>query len=357
MNLRKPDKLPHYELIDHPEFIRKTTGIDPYENHFEAMVELYRILDIDVVVYLPNKLQDQRKLKVMDHGHTHHTEWGVLPSVWLEPPFGHLAAREILDFDPWREDLISVTEWANLPSPTRDLDEIAQEFAERYEKCQSAVRGSSVYLGGYYLTLFMWPRMLFDFESFIIAAAQEPRAFGELLERFAEVSRKYVEAWSRTDVEFIYIHDDIALTQGPVFAPSWYDDFVFPRYQEIWEPLKKEGKKIVFTSDGNLDALIDGLVEAGVDGFQIEPVTNMEAIAQKYGDSHFLMGNISTVVLTNKDEEAIEREIRRCLRQAGGCPGFFLSCSQTIPHNVPLENLEAYFRLCERYDHEREAVG
>lgn len=350
LNLKKPDKIPHCECIDHPDFIRKVTGIDPYQNYFDALVKMYRVLDIDLVFHLPEKKRLKRREELTSGKHVKFTKWGVLDSLWMEPPFKHLSTKEILDFDPCEENMNLTTKWINLPSSNQDIDQIAGEFTARFNECQGAVRSSSVYLGGYYMTLYMWPRLLFDFEAFTIAAIQEPRAFGELLDRFAQISKKYLDAWSRTGVQYMYIHDDIALTRGPVFAPKWYDKYLFPRYKKIWEPLKQKGIKIIFCSDGNLDLLIDGLVEAGADGFQIEPVTNMELLAKKYGDRVSIMGNISTQILTFKGEKEIEEEIKRCIREAGECPGFFLYCSQPIPYNVPLENIEAYFKLCEKYD-------
>ncbi len=350
INLKKTDRIPHCEYISQPEFIKKVSGIDPYQKHWEAMVKTYETLDIDIVFHLPIKKKLERREELVKSQRVKSTKWGVLDSLWMDPPFADLSIQEILDFDPWTEDLSLLTKWVNLPSPKKDIDAIAKEFAERFRECQNSIRSSTVYMGRHYTTLYMWPRMLFDFEKFTIAAVQEPRAFDELLDRFAQMSKKYLDAWTRTDVQIMQIHDDIAFADRPVFSPSWYDKHLFPRYKKIWEPLKKKGIKIIFCSDGNLDLLIDGLVDAGADGFQIEPVTNMQRLAKKYGDTHSIMGNISTQILTFKGEKEIEEEIKRCISEAGECPGFFLFCSQTIPYNVPLENVEAYFKLCKKYD-------
>ena len=50
----------------------------------------------------------------------------------------------------------------------------------------------------------------------------------------------------------------------------------------------------MFCSDGNYDEFVDHIAEAGVHGFAMEPLTRMETIVEKYGQTHVIMGNADT---------------------------------------------------------------
>ena len=53
VNLKKVDRVPSNEWIDHPKFVHKITGIDPYENTTDAVVAAIQKLGIDWYVSIP----------------------------------------------------------------------------------------------------------------------------------------------------------------------------------------------------------------------------------------------------------------------------------------------------------------
>ena len=85
------------------------------------------------------------------------------------------------------------------------------------------------------------------------------------------------------------------------------------------------------------------------DGFIIEECCNLEHIAEKYGNSHVIIGGIDISVLTYGNISSVIKEVRRCLRAAGPYPGYFLNVSGSIPDNVPIMNLKTYFEVTNKY--------
>jgi len=41
-------------------------------------------------------------------------------------------------------------------------------------------------------------------------------------------------------------------------------------------------------------------------------------------------------------------EVKRCLEIAGSYPGYFINVSGSIPDNVPIANLETYFKAVKK---------
>ena len=127
---------------------------------------------------------------------------------------------------------------------------------------------------------------------------------------------------------------------------------MFPNYKTLFEPLHEAGKKILFTADGNYTEYIDNVAACGVNGFVMEPATDMKYIAEKYGKTHIFVGNADTSVLLNGTREDIENEVRRCMDIGKNCPGFIMAVGNHIPVNTPVENAlwynECYEKMARR---------
>ena len=117
-------------------------------------------------------------------------------------------------------------------------------------------------------------------------------------------------------------------------------------------PILESGKKLIYTSDGNYTQFIDDIAATGVNGFVLEPCTDMRYIAEKYGKTHAFIGNADTRILLSGTPEEIRAEVKRCMDIGKSCPGFFLAVGNHIPANTPVENCliyeEAYREMCRR---------
>jgi uroporphyrinogen decarboxylase len=199
----------------------------------------------------------------------------------------------------------------------------------------------------------MWGVEVFGWELFMETAVLKEKEFDDLLEKFKEVSVRYMTAWEASSVEQIICHDDLSDSRGPVFHPDWYRKHIFPRYKEIFYPFKSKGKKIIFCSDGNITPFLDDLLEAGVDGFMIEtPATDFKNIINKCGKDKVIIGGVDTKILTFKTSEEIDVYVKEVISMARDCPGFFFSSPGGIHGGIPMENLEAYFNARWRYGKE-----
>lgn len=57
----------------------------------------------------------------------------------------------------------------------------------------------------------------------------------------------------------------------------------------------------------------DDDTDCGVDGFVLEPLTDIEYIAENYGDSHVFIGNADTRILLKGTNREIRAEVQRCM--------------------------------------------
>jgi hypothetical protein len=336
--LEESDRVAQIEYLMHTGLISKLHGGDPFRDPQRALADAYEKLDVDMIFWTLQSWHPWDEAKRRGEVFDERRDWSELfPTTW-RPTVPISSVDEVLNYDP--------AEHVDLSSDR--FDEVVAYFEREHEKTQSIFK-SQLVPGGYYCTCFMWPVLTFGLEWTLKAAYRDPGGFERLLNRFAEISLRDFEAWSRCGIEVFISHDDICMTEGPMLSPSWLRRYVFPWYKRLWGILRSRGIKVLFCSDGNITRIVDDIAEAGADGFIMEPSCDLKLIAEKYGDEKILMGNVDLKVLTFGDERAVRDEVMRCLQTAGHFPGYFINVTGSIPDNVPLRNLEYYFRVFNRY--------
>ncbi|MFW6163632.1 MAG: uroporphyrinogen decarboxylase family protein [Planctomycetota bacterium] len=328
IHLAMPPRVPRteYSAESHWPLIAAVTGIEvdehsPPEARAEASRAFRRAWHYDFAwgtLIGRGEFGDLRT----DMGHAEYAAGGVDRRDTIHCPFSD--PEEVLRFDPWEA------------YGEKDPAELTRRFEESYRNRQAALP-EEVVTTGIYVTLISGLIDIFGWDMLLLAAGLDPQRFGELANRYASWMQQYYDALGEADVPVVMVHDDIVWTAGPFLHPDWYRAYVFPNYRRYFAPLLASGKTIAFTSDGDYTAFLDDLVDCGVHGFVLEPMTDMAALAERYGDSHFFIGNADTRVLLGGSKPAIRAEVERCMATGKDKPGFFLAVGNHIPANTPVE--------------------
>jgi hypothetical protein len=327
-NLQMPDEIPHTQYITHPEWLKYVQKKQNKPN--AGWTEL---LDFDYIWSVDGPSWSRGRWTDMGHAifQADGSDYRLpKPSPWVD-------LEDIYNLDPLKEY-----------GPI-DL----KEQTEKYQAwCNSALKGNYVTSGGTYNTVISFAIAAFGWENLLIAAGLDPERFGELLNRWANYLMVFVQAWAKTDIEVYHTHDDMVWTEGAIFKPEFYRQYVFPNFKKMWDCAKDAGQKILFTSDGNYTEFVDDIAAAGAEGFIFEPLTDLETIVKKYGQTHVIMGNADCRILTFGTKEDVYKEVKRCMDLGRNCPGYFFAVGNHIPPNIPIENAEAcmnaYFEMRKR---------
>ena len=267
-----------------------------------------------------------------DMGHAEYAAGGVDRRDTISCPFSD--PEEVLSFDPWEV------------YGEKDKGELTRRFEESYRNRQAALP-DEVVTTGVYTTLISGLIDIFGWDMLLLAAGVGPKRFGGLANRYASWMQQYYDALAGADVPVVMVHDDMVWTAGPFIHPDWYRAYVFPNFTKYFAPLLASGKKIAFTSDGDYTEFVDDLVACGVHGFVMEPMTDMARVAERYGRTHFFIGNADTRILLSGTREAIRAEVERCMAIGKPCPGFFMAVGNHIPANTPVESCIYYNQVYE----------
>ncbi len=178
-------------------------------------------------------------------------------------------------------------------------------------------------------------------EHFLVGMILDPELIHRYLDARLRLTLMLAEEMLRLGVDGIHGGYDWASARGPMFSPKHFDTFVFPRLAKITQLCHEYGVPYVKHTDGNVNKLLDGMIAAGVDGYQaIEPRANMDIaqIKQTYGDRLTLIGNVDcSSVLVDGPTEAVSKQTKEVIRDAAPGGGFLLSTSNSVHPGVKPE--------------------
>ncbi|MDR3689724.1 MAG: uroporphyrinogen decarboxylase family protein [Fimbriimonas sp.] len=237
------------------------------------------------------------------------------------------------------DEVLAFRPLESLPAVDRQAARI--RFEQHYESNRASLP-SLVNMTGVYVTCVSGLIDLFGWQLLLEAHGDDPVRMGDLTNEYCRWLEPYFEALAESNVQVVMVHDDCVWSSGAIFHPDWYRRYVFPNYRRLIEPLRAAGKRILFTADGDYTMFVDDIADCGVSGFVMEPWTDMQLVAERYGKTHVIVGNADTRILLSGSMDAIEREVARCMSIGKSCPGFVLAVGNHIPPNTPVENALHY---------------
>lgn len=339
-NLEMTDRVPRTEYSSaqrHWKLVKAVTGIDVDENspkdlQQKASNAFVKAWNYDLTWAIRPLDKELGKYKT-NMGHAAYAAGGTDYDNKIYCPFKE--PEEVLAFDPWEA------------LGPKDKNAAREKFEKQYRKhCE--YYPDALNTSGIYITCVSGLIDIFGWEMLLLASGMDPEGFGEMTNRYVSWVMQFFEALAETTMPVVVVHDDIVWTTGAIFHPDWYRKYVFPNYKKLFEPLKEANKKILFTSDGNYTEFIDDIADCGVNGFCLEPSTDMKYIAEKYGKTHVFVGNADTRILLTGTKEDIYNEVKRCMDIGKNCPGFFMAVGNHIPANTPVENALYYNEVYEK---------
>jgi hypothetical protein len=191
-------------------------------------------------------------------------------------------------------------------------------------------------------------------EQFLIDIAHDPGLAGAIADKVGEhltaVGVEEIHRWSLQETG-IWIYDDMAYNDGPMFSPATFERIFLPVYRRMIRAYRQAGARYVFLhSDGDIRLLLDMLVDAGIDGLHpLERRAGMDPFQLRRGYPKLVLagGICNSETLINGPCEKVRAESRALLDL--GRDGGLIVGTHSISSEVPIENFAAYHESCMRY--------
>jgi uroporphyrinogen decarboxylase len=176
-----------------------------------------------------------------------------------------------------------------------------------------------------------------------------PREWFVLRDRVHEFNLKTIEAWCKTDLDALSFNDDWGAQHAMLIAPDLWRELFKPLYREYVEAVHAAGKFLFMHSDGHIFAILEDLIEIGVDALNSQLFCmDIEEIGRRYKGQITFWGEIDRQwVLPADDPQAARDAVRRVHAALYDPRGGVIAQCQFGPAARP-ENVTAVYETWEQ---------
>lgn len=209
---------------------------------------------------------------------TYRDEWGSLWEVAEAGVIGEVRQPALVEWsalDHWRvpDDLPDDARRRAADRQCRSRDEfiLSPVSARPFERLQF-LRGS---------------------EQLFLDLAEDPPELGRLLEMVHGYYRELVRGWAESACDGVFLMDDWGSQTSLLISPSLWRARFKPLYREYCEIIHRAGKAVFFHSDGHIAAVLEDLVEVGVDALNSQLFCmDLEDLGRRYAGRLTFWGEI-----------------------------------------------------------------
>jgi len=244
--------------------------------------------------------------------------------VWQEEHTGVIGNRQDYESFPW-------------PS-TDSINLVAFDYLD--SRIPSGMKIVAFYPG-----IFEDLKNLMSFEQMAIKSIEEPELLGDILERLTVLAEDAVDGIAANPATgAVFYAEDMGYNSGTLLSPPFMRQWVIPRLKRIADVCHKHGKLFLLHSCGDIDALMEDLIDVvGIDArhsFQdnIEPI---EQVYAKYGDRISVLGGVDVDLLSRGTPAEVRARTRRILETCAPGGGLCIGSGNSVTNFCKIENFYA----------------
>jgi uroporphyrinogen decarboxylase len=309
-----PDRIPTFEWEIDPDLVVSMTGGGTYEDFIDRF-------DLDAVMCPPDYIK-----KPLPDGNLM-DEWGVTRTR------GHEAyAMAVDEFAP-------IKSWADLEAWEPPDPYAPHRFATMKERIKrfKGKRAIIVQLRDVWSN----PRDLLGYAQLFVLCKTKPDLVEALVIKCIEQSIALAQVAAELGADLVMSGDDIADNRRTMISPAMWERIFLPHFRRWVTAIHDCGLPYWKHTDGNIMQVIEGLVDAGIDGIDpIDPLAKMDLATVKgqYGSRVAIKGNVDCAfLLMDGPKEAVVDSVKNCIRIAGPGGGYACSSSNSIHSGVKPE--------------------
>ncbi|MEI6807502.1 MAG: uroporphyrinogen decarboxylase family protein [bacterium] len=186
----------------------------------------------------------------------------------------------------------------------------------------------------------------FGIENHLCYLAMYESELREIYRRQAEWNRAFAMNCLDLGVDMIHVSDDWGSQSGLLFSPEMWWNLMYPAHKVTCDAVKSRNAYLSLHSDGNINAVLDGVVKLGYQVFhpyQESAGMDFNVYKQKYADSFVIMGGLDIqTTIGFSDYARLQSEIERVLTMFRD-GGMIFCTSHFVQDHCSIEELRFAF--------------
>ncbi len=158
---------------------------------------------------------------------------------------------------------------------------------------------------------------VFGIENHLMYLMMYPDDLRHVYGRQAEWNNRFAMNCLDLGVDMIHVSDDWGAQHSLMFSVPTWREMMFPYHKVTADAVKERGAFLSLHSDGNINSVLDGVMELGYDvvhPWQESAGMDLNIFHAKYRDRFTVMGGLDVQdTIGFGDLDALERSIRRVL--------------------------------------------
>jgi len=243
----------------------------------------------------------------------------------------------------------TVSDLELLPDPS---DPNAVDYTLLEELCKTLPDGVKVICGVGPGGVFEISSWLMGLQPFLISLYRDEKLISSLFER---VGRTYLEFYRHVAelncVGALSLGDDLGYKKGTMMSPKQIRKYILPWYKRFTETAHNCGKPFILHSCGNLESIMEDIINVGIDGkhsYQ-EPFASVKEAKEKYGDKIAILGGVDVDKLTRLRIDELKSYVLEIIWSCAPGGGYALGSGNSVTNYMNLENYREIIRICEKY--------
>ncbi len=236
-----------------------------------------------------------------------------------------------------------IGDWKDFNSyPWEDPDRIAEEGNAGLEwVCDHVHSGMGVVAGaGAVLEPVMW---MMGIKNFYVSLYKQPDLVDAMFRKATEINDARFKLAAKTSRKVVayWGSDDWGYKNGLMISPAMMRRWVLPAHKRMAEMAHSKGSLYVLHSCGNLEAIMDDIIDdVKVDAKHSFEDTYLPIAEAKrlYGQRIALVGGVYMDVLAGRSTKEVRVYTSNVLKACKPGGGYCLGSGNTVANYVPLEN-------------------
>ena len=178
---------------------------------------------------------------------------------------------------------------------------------------------------------------LMGYDALCIALYEQPDLVRAVVDQVGSRIVRYCECFADHDaVGLLMSNDDWGFNTQTLISPAHMREYILPWHRRIVGVGKRVGKPVVLHSCGNLDQVMDDVIDMGYAGKHSyeDNIIPVEDAYRKWGDRIAILGGIDLDFMIRSTPEQVKDRCRAMLKLAER-GGYALGSGNSIPEYIP----------------------